>query len=329
MRSRLDDFAGTEESYISYLEQTVALLRAQLNSPHGRASTSTDQHDAPEDVPLATPLLRSCREHRTAPVTATTAEGRSPKRRKTRPHWKTVAETLVQCTPQPAKWMDTMSNKGIFDLLEDDKAAKYLLGIDDTPNLHVAKRTSVAHEAGNVLEGLTRFAHDSADRESKAIVALALANFQKFLVLSACAVLLEGDHSPSEVFNVVRICVGSGVSEDYCKRSVKASKYINQLVDTLQFNGWGDRASELLLLCKTFNLCHSRDLSLAGNRPPSYYYALSRSADSSLEYLRSMLCDHERMLHSQGNPQWMPLSVPVLVFSMLEQQVEYVQSSYH
>lgn len=94
-------------------------------------------------------------------------------------------------------------------------------------SLRVSTPAIVGDESTNenyTASSLRNYARTTAMRWTLASTALALANFQKFLVISACAVLMEGETPIAEVFDIVRVCVGSDSSDAYCKRTIKAAK---------------------------------------------------------------------------------------------------------
>lgn len=99
------------------------------------------------------------------------------------------------------------------------------------------------------LDQIKRYATATMQKQMSAGVALALADFQMFLVLSSCAVLLEAGDAPADIFEIVRICIGRDTSERRCKNILKACRYLNRLADSLYMRGWGLRAGEAILLC--------------------------------------------------------------------------------
>ncbi|KAM0714518.1 hypothetical protein Q7P37_009814 [Cladosporium fusiforme] len=158
----------------------------------------------------------------------------------------------------------------------------------------------------HTLGAVRTYAQTTAMRWTLATTALALANFQKFLVLSACAVLLESEVSIAKVWNTVRICLGGNLSDDHCKRSVAAARYLNVLIDTLNIHKWGHRASELLLLW---------------NRAPTYYYHLCCSRERSIEYLKWQLCSDAFTDTPAETSHWTPIFIPSLVQHILGKTV--------
>lgn len=228
MTERLDGFVGTNQEYVSYLERELLAARQSENAEDSR-----------------------------------TAKKRCTSGPDSDPYWKTCAKRLVEITPMSQSWTSSLRESGIHEILESGEAVKCLL--DSKLESQLSARTI---EAGNVgdtddlpLATLRTYARTTAMRSSLASAALALANFQKFLVISACAVLAEGDAPTAKVYDIVRICVGTKSTDGYCKRTMASAKFLNKLIDTLDMHDWGQRAAELPLLCGCFDLSYFNSLT--------------------------------------------------------------------
>lgn len=172
----------------------------------------------------------------------------------------TCANRLIAQTPKAECWSSSLKEHGIHDIMKSGDAVNCLL--DGKSELRFSTQVLTPEIVGDentnedyTASSLRNYARTTAMWWTRASTALALANFQKFLVISACAVLMEGETPIAEVFDIVRLCVGSDSSDAYCKRTITAAKYLNELVDTLNIHEWGHRAGELLLFCKRLDLC--------------------------------------------------------------------------
>lgn len=218
MVERLDGFIGTTHEYISYLEENLVDARRTLNA---------------EETPT---------------------NGRKRKRTGD-PQWMECAKHLVRRTPVSHDWTSSLKEHGIHELLESGDAVVCLLDTKFESHSFIRPPTADASVIDatddEMTAALRTYAHTTSVRLSSASTALALANFQKFLAISACAVLAEGDTPIAKVYDIVRICVGtkSKSSDAHCKRTLALAKYMNQLIDILDIHDWGQRAAELLLLC--------------------------------------------------------------------------------
>lgn len=216
MSPRVDSFEGTNEEYTCYLEKELLATRRKL-----RLQDSV--HSA-------------------------------KRKRASEPHWKTCAKRLVAETPKAHSWASSLKEHGIHDIMKNHDAIQCLLDSNFEPRYSAQVAVSGVgndHENdGPIVISLETYARTTAKRWTLASTALALANFQKLLVISACAVLMEGATPIAKIYEIVRICIGKDSTDDHCKRTITTARYLNVLVDTLNIHQWGDRAGELLLLCK-------------------------------------------------------------------------------
>lgn len=258
MAERVDGFVGTETEYTSYLERELLAIRQRLRLHYD--STCPAQVSAPPREPSLTRLLQWERQAlRDTPIEIPGApvvnDERVLKRKRTsEPYWMRCANSLIAQTPKAKSWSNALREQGIHGIMTSGNAVACLLDSKFEPHLSVRglmqEDGERASEGDCTLDYLKIYAETTAMRWTLASTALALANFQKFLVLSACAVLMEGETSIARILDIVRICIGENSTDTHCKRTVTAAKYLNVLMDTLNIHKWGHRASELPLLCE-------------------------------------------------------------------------------
>ncbi|KAK3048288.1 hypothetical protein LTR09_010281 [Extremus antarcticus] len=314
MQSRVDHFEGTSAEYVSYLEQTIVNLRQQL-----QVHSSSSAINSVTAFPSSPAATESPERGRSAPIDNSDSypplrivhfepePQQAKKRRCNNPAWMQSAKALIDETPRARNWDNVLMDKGIFDIMTTNGAVTHLLDNSFEPNTPKATTTPVEMENGDVLSYVKNYARATATRVRRASVSLALANFQKFLVLSSCAVLLDSGVPVAGVLDTVRICIGTNATDKYCKRTLRTAKYLNTLIDTLDMNGWGYRASELLLVW---------------NRTPSFYYTLACSVNSSLEHLKDQLCREELTSYTADERNWTPIFVPSLIHNILHKHIE-------
>ena len=243
----VDDFSGSKDEYIIFLEGIVKSLRrhhqhCELSSAeqsalttdsslgNGEASTRKrhrefeiiqfDSYQDPHGIHLARPAKRMQR-------------------------WQAAAKVLIENTPKAEDWYKALKEKGIYDIMNSGGVVKFLL--DTSYNPSTVTRPTITET--NPLLRIREYAMATAQRMSAASRALVLANFQKFLVLCACAVLKETGVPEQDVLDIIRLCIGQA-TPTHCWRMLKVVVYLNQLIEKLSQNGWGHRAGELLLLCQ-------------------------------------------------------------------------------
>ena len=192
------------------------------------------------------------------------------------PPWTRHAEQLVKMTPSAKTWRQVMERNGLYEAIHTGSAIQHLLGNEHGTNIDLITTTDsdTGGRDGNpsILGRVTAYAQIAARRRDSASLALMLANFQKFIALSACVVVAASQNLAKErIYEIVRICLGN-ISDDYCLRMLQTTKYINTLIDTLAINGWDGRAAELFLLCNVIALELCAQLTLIygqgiGNQP--------------------------------------------------------------
>jgi len=258
MRTRIDDFSGTAEEYIDYLETALLDLRKKSTKPASTVHVDGRQPDLCRSFHDLEYLENSAREDTeagpqkrprqleivqyTPDDVISSSPGNAP--------WRKLARTLVRETPYANKWVDTLRDNGLYDMMSTGKAVAILLGTGHESNARTDQHlTSAIEDEQGAFGRVTEYARMAMQNCIDASAALMLANFQKFLVFCLCNVMRDTGSSLDDVYGIVRICLGK-VSDNHCYRVLRAAVYLNKLVDILYMDGWGLRASELLLLCK-------------------------------------------------------------------------------
>lgn len=321
--SLVDDFSGSRDEYIKFLEgivkslrrhhQHCELLSAEQSTPTiepsleiGGASTRKrhrefeviqfDSYQGPHNFHLARPTKRLQR-------------------------WQAAAKVLIENTPKAKDWYQALKEKGIYDIMNSGGVVKFLLDTSYDPS--AVTRPTVTET--NPLIRIREYAMATAQRMSAASRALVLANFQKFLVLCACTVLKETGVPEQDVLDIIRLCIGQ-TTTTHCWRMLKVVVYLNQLIEKLSQNGWGHRAGELLLLCQ-YQLSDEvswirHGLMAEGDRAPSFFYHLSTSPQVSIEHLQNELCKLELTMDVGNESTGPTINVPVLTKIILGNGVQ-------
>lgn len=167
--------------------------------------------------------------------------------------WKNIVQHLVSITPKGKGWWEAIRNLGAYEGTCNSRATLFLLDNgqsyqDAVPGMGSTRPMSDYESP--LLHHIANIASTATGRGKAAELTLALANFQKFLVLCSCVVLQHSKAPTDRIYDIVKICAGN-ISEDYCQRLLRTVVYLNKMIDTLDSNGWINRASELLLLCRS------------------------------------------------------------------------------
>lgn len=267
--SRIDGFEGSDKDYITFLETQIRELRIRcyhcrpLQVPPLAASASSSPHNAntkktvEKDRGLQVKVWQPPppKKRRTQPARPARPPCATPARHAEALEapdlrWKDHAKKLVESTPPAQKWKEGMKEKGLYDIMSTSAAAAYFFKDEYSPSVSTNLSLGTQH-GSDFLDQMAHYAKITVQKHESAKVAVMLANFQKFILLSACAVAIANtdDSARKEaIFNIVRICMGS-CSDEYCRRILGTVVYMNRLVDTLAIHGFDGRAAELLLLC--------------------------------------------------------------------------------
>ena len=254
MARRLYSFTGSDEEYIKILEHKLIELNYRHSSCLFQQSDSSSEQPANTVYATQGSLSTNPRKRRRLPehIDIVRPEAQAVPRQNAKipvPRWKADANRLVCATPDARSWDGVVRAAGLDEIVGTVKAASRLLdqgshSIYD-PATDIQQGTPVS-----LLEHVQAYARSTLRRKAIAVGSVKLAAFQEFLFLSTCVVLHTTKViSWEDVMGTVRICCGGDRTERYCQRVLDAVKYINQLVDMLKAQGWGDRAAELVMLC--------------------------------------------------------------------------------
>ena len=243
----VDDFSGSKDDYIKFLEEIVKSLRRH----HQHCELSSAERSTPTiNSSLEISGAGTRKRHRDFEVIqfdgyhGTHGNHLAPPAKRLK-RWQAAAKVLIENTPKAKDWYKVLKEKGIYDIMNSGGVVKFLLDTSYDPS--TMARPTVTET--NPLLRIREYARATAQRMSAASRALVLANFQKFLVLCACAVLKETGVHEQDVLDIIRLCNGQTTAA-HCWRMLGVVVYLNKLIEKLSQNGWGHRAGELLLLCQ-------------------------------------------------------------------------------
>jgi hypothetical protein len=169
-----------------------------------------------------------------------------------------LAKRLVVITPLAADWWKETESLNLHTIMQGGMAAQFVLdGMTKTLLITRREETEVSYDGVTeecwLLNAARAYAEIAANRALSVECYLMFVNFQKFLVLCVCGVLSQTGASKPALVDITRICFGN-IGEEYAFRLWRTAVFLNQLVDGLGFRGWGNRASELLLICEVSSI---------------------------------------------------------------------------
>lgn len=287
MGARVDEFTGTAGEYIKYLEGTVSSLRQRSCTCHTRVSQTPNnetvaappqqpptrsvdstprsdhgsmsvEHGRKEAQLLTPPGKRTFEIYQWHPEHAPEPKTKHGHVENGQPFWKRTAQTLVDTTPDAQNWWQIVEDLGVYSAMRHGCVADFLLDINQqTPSVDYAGNAIlpglIDDRNSQLLSQVMAYASAARARDQTASFALMLVNFQKFLLLSTCAVLHDLGVVKEAIIDVVKVGFGNS-TDNHSWRLVQTAVFLNKRVQTLNSNGWRDRASELLLICKSIRL---------------------------------------------------------------------------
>lgn len=285
MRARVDDFTGSDEQYISYLEREVLALRGRKAASNSTSSSCEPHLDVAEDsaCDLSNAAstqhngkrLKRHRELEFIMLDPGSLSHNPVKQYIPNPRWRDNANTLIAETPKAVDWYSSLKQQGIYDILSNGQAVAYLMAVDDRSPVLPSEPASLGFSISDRLKG---YALAATHRGSAASIALKLANFQKFLVLSACCVLRQSSEQDC-ILEVISLCVGRSVTPRRGEDLLNTCRFVNRLMDALYVHGWGLRGCELFLLCESNIARNNSGLTFCqgtDNRVFSIIFAMQR-----------------------------------------------------
>ncbi|KAI5366160.1 hypothetical protein Slin15195_G076850 [Septoria linicola] len=310
MQQTLDDFNGSTPQYISYLENLVQDLGQQLRVCHCNNSNQDNLRAQPEARHPASLKELEFVHYQPAPTTPLVNPPQSCP--SVSPRWKVHALKLVKDTPRAQEWYAKLKERGIYEPMRDGLAVEHLLQLNvhgtvrETTMDNFSMSQSQALCQGS-LERLAHYARVSVRNRTDASLATALANYQNFLVLSSCAVLIGTGTPKQEVYDVIKICMGNNVTELYCQRVLHGCQLVHELMDNLYMGGWGLRAFELLLLW---------------NRKLSFYSTIATNYTGGLGLLRAELSKPDLRAPVSVQETWTSIFAPKIIQSILGDNID-------
>jgi hypothetical protein len=102
----------------------------------------------------------------------------------------------------------------------------------------------------DITGGARKYAFHTLSYRTDTLLACRIQNFQRFIFVSYCAVLIDLEAKHDEVHDIMRICV-SDTSSKNLDRYISGARLINKWMDILLRRGWGFRSWEVFLFCQS------------------------------------------------------------------------------
>ncbi|KAG8625223.1 hypothetical protein KVT40_006974 [Elsinoe batatas] len=181
---------------------------------------------------------------------------------------------LIASTPHPNFWTWHVEEFGYRQAISSGYAINFLLdtGHGNLISEEQLRASNVEHRAYRsediaTLHRLEGYASATAQQPSETDLDQSLLQLRGLVLFSACAVLQDLGFPSKSLCLVARPSPGD-ITVDYFQRMAHAAIWVNRLLDTLEADGWGQNAVELLMIW---------------NRSLSFYIPLKVAAEESLK----------------------------------------------
>ena len=166
--------------------------------------------------------------------------------------WKRAANELIAKTPRASRWWTELASIDVDTLEQHGRVISFFLNGELSVS-HLQPTRSIEDAVGVQPSCLVRcvesYAQICVSRGKHTAFAVMLVRFQTFLLVCLCVVLKELEQPREEIYQIMRISVVDG-TDRYLDNIMRAVIWMNEVVDDLDINGWNDRATYLLLICK-------------------------------------------------------------------------------
>jgi hypothetical protein len=273
---RVDDFNGSVEEYIEYLENQVHIGRHQIhrlqsvlgpptpaNSP---VSTSVSQllnlPDSTVGVTLGS--NEKCledqqksngeikwKEWKFIPaVTKEIAKEISPCQK---PHWLMELDAMLADIPYANLWKSKRTENQISGLAQNHSVLATLLGgalvLDHSAGSAVSINSSSPANTLSILHNRANaYGYATRNTQSKAQFTTTVSVFQELIFVSFCVVLEASGMPNDSVDSLMRWCFAANEQKSL-ERIRRGARWANRCIARLCEGGWGPRSAEIFLLC--------------------------------------------------------------------------------
>jgi hypothetical protein len=311
---RMYHFSGSDEQYICFLEKALQALGfhhrncgLQLLSPpitesHRATKRRRNLDSLPQTFLLPSApenLLVSTSSNGVSSTQSSTASSILPnhnctpggeKPLKKAQSWKKAADALIKATPAAKEWKTPWIVKDPVTSYDCHSPTKLILGSSPPDEVSEDVETGFKDEAlakAAHFARTIRYCGDTADLLFK------IKCFREIVLASICIVLLDCGKLQKDVDSVMKIHI-SNAKPKHLNRLRYGAKWANSLVNELHWHGWGNRAQEVLFLCKSHEAMFDCTVAYeSGGKPLAAYGAFSDYQNETLPYLVMRLSGHE------------------------------------
>ena len=273
---RIDNFKGTSRQYTTYLEKTIQDLQhkntllcrhcEELRSHHHQCRWNRTEQNAPTTI--TSPQTRTPPpeidfapqpEEASSFIFWDPAASYRSKEQSEDPRWKQEATQLISMTPTGDNWWQNLSEMGVTTKEEWFQGLEFLLNTNMTVPVAanypmvpvvecgIADCSCRSNEYQVPIQHTQAYARAYQARNQVASFALAMVNYQQFILIAICIVLRHQGVCGTTVDHLMRIAIADTTSR-YINRLERAVRWVISLANELK-KDWGYRATGLPVIC--------------------------------------------------------------------------------
>lgn len=278
-KRRIDDFKGSKDCYIHYLESIAEECRTHHRQPSATnpsdftwniqplGSTSSEQGQPSVSAPNATKRFASdtlafsqsaSKENHSKSAPRFIHYGfpvplKASKRLCTEKlRWRQEIQELLSDVPVAKDWLDGRKKNLLHSLTDNVRVLDVLTNNPEKfPTDKVEPVTLSLTSQAQLFNCIESYAYKTKSRLAEANLQMLISRFQELVFLSFCATLVDVGVPRSAVDSAMRICV-SDSGERNLETLRLGAKWVNRNIAELFKKGWGHRSTEIFLLCRLF-----------------------------------------------------------------------------
>lgn len=166
--------------------------------------------------------------------------------------WMKEARQTVARAPTGREWSSQWLALGVSSEHDSKAAIAAVLRVGESASEPTPLiETSPDRNSSGVFDRLSAYAKVIQTSEQSASLASCVTSFQKLVYASACAALKKQKLLTSiQNRQLLRLSISDSPSDQYLDKLQSGALWVNKTINSLFWNGWGDRASPLFFLRK-------------------------------------------------------------------------------
>lgn len=239
-QQRIDNFQGTVDDYIAYLETKVKKLSGCRSPPFSPSDVRDDEIHNSDSV-ASTPQLKFIPHDSNAPP--------AKRQRKSKPRWQIEMDNMLCNIPSATDWPSKRSIVGLSSLTGVTNAFDMIIGGITPSTKPITTDPDCSLVQFQSLQLLNSYATTIAALEIEKTFTTQIFHFCKLVFVSLCEVLVYYGVKIKLVDDVMKICISQSDPGNLVVLR-RGARWVNRMISALVTKGLGHLASETFVLCK-------------------------------------------------------------------------------